>query len=351
MSQSTNKDDYSSEHTLNKKKSVSFNFPENFSSPSTNSTKESFDVLSKINDNPEMENKNCSDDTIFCLNSLANKKTDTSVGYRKDVKQSATPDNITTNSSNYDKKFTNDKNKIPFWSEDPNIILNQKYISEFFPTENMTYEQKLNAITRLIVILTTIGFLFTQSARLLVISLITVFSIFMLYRYHTEQIAKRNNMKKENFSSYSNFSSTLRTDKLAEDVLNINNESKPSFDTVFDKPSENNPFSNVLITDYDYNPNKKPAGPSYTDEVNAEIINKTKEMITNMNYPDISEKLFKDLGDEFYFEQSMRPFYSNPNTVIPNDQTSFADFCYGGMISCKEGNMLACARNLARYQY
>jgi hypothetical protein len=340
MSQYTNKDDYSSDHTLNKKKSVNFNLP----SPA----KESFDVLSNVN--TEMENKNCSDDTIFCLNSLANKKTDTSVGYRKDVKQSASPDNIITNGSNYDKKFTTEKSKVPFWSEDPNIILNQKYIFEFFPTEDMTYEQKLNAITRSIVILTTIGFLFTQSARLLVISLITIFSIFMLYRYHNEQIEKRNNMKKENFSSYTN-NDTLRSGKITEDVLKANNESKPSFDSVFDKPSENNPFSNVLITDYDYNPNKKPAGPSYTDEVNAEIINKTKGLITNLNHPEISDKLFKDLGDQFYFEQSMRPFYSNPNTVIPNDQTSFADFCYGGMISCKEGNMLACARNLSRYQY
>ena len=40
---------------------------------------------------------------------------------------------------NHNKKFHNDKNKkmnntkieIPFWANDPNIILNQKYIFEF----------------------------------------------------------------------------------------------------------------------------------------------------------------------------------------------------------------------------
>ena len=57
----------------------------------------------------------------------------------------------------------------------------------------------------------------------------------------------------------------------------------------------------------------------------------------------------KDLGEQFVFEQSLRPFHSNPSTTIPNDQQGFAEFCYGSMVSCKEGNMFACARNLARH--
>ena len=34
----------------------------------------------------------------------------------------------------------------------------------------------------------------------------------------------------------------------------------------------------------------------------------------------------------------MRPFYSMPNTRLPNDQKSFTDFCYGDMKSGKEHN-------------
>lgn len=292
--------------------------------------------------------KECTDDTLFCLNSLASNKP--SVGYKKDVDPSINPDNIITNASPSTEIKTNNKNRInvPFWSNDPNIILNQKYIFEFFPTENMTYEQKLNSITRFVVILTVVGFLFTQSIRLVIVSGITILSIFLLYRNHTEKISKRNSMKKENFTSPNE-----NRKNLANDVLKVNNEGPPNFKEVFDSPSGSNPFSNVLMTDYDYNPNKKPAAPSYTEDVNKSINNKTKEMITTINatHPDINSKLFQDLGDELYFEQSMRQFYSNPSTTIPNDQTSFADFCYGGMISCKEGNMLACARNMIRYQY
>lgn len=288
----------------------------------------------------------CNDDSILCLNSLASNKT--TVGYKKDVDPSINPNNITTNASIIKQTSNKGKVTIPFWANDPNIILNQKYIFEFFPTENMSYEQKLNAITRLIVLLTIIGFLFTQSIRLIIVSSITIFSIFLLYRFHTDKLSKRQSMKKENFASASE-----NRNNLANNVLSQNNEEQPSFNKVFDNPSGNNPFSNVLMTDYDYNPNKKPAAPSYTDTVVESINNKTKELITNVNstQPDINNKLFRDLGDELYFEQSMRQFYSNPSTTIPNDQTSFTDFCYGGMISCKEGNMLACARNMIRHQY
>ena len=37
---------------------------------------------------------------------------------------------------------------IPFWFENPNVILNTKYITEFYPEESMTLNQKLNAISR-----------------------------------------------------------------------------------------------------------------------------------------------------------------------------------------------------------
>jgi hypothetical protein len=120
---------------------------------------------------------------------------------------------------------------------------------------------------------------------------------------------------------------------------------------VFDKPNAGNPLSNVLMPDYDYNVNKKPAPPAYTENGSAEILAKAKQMVVNANpdQPNIANKLFTDLGDQIDFEQSMRPFHSTASTTIPNDQGAFADFCYGSMVSCKEGNMFACARNLPRY--
>ena len=44
----------------------------------------------------------------------------------------------------------------------------------------------------------------------------------------------------------------------------------------------------------------------------------------------------------------MRQFYTNPSTTVPNNQEEFATFCYGDMISAKEGNKMALARQSPR---
>jgi hypothetical protein len=115
----------------------------------------------------------------------------------------------------------------------------------------------------------------------------------------------------------------------------------------FTEPSVTNPAMNVLLTEIDDNPNRKTAAPCYNKVVENDMNEKTKEFITN-NFDDktnIDERLFKDLGDSFVFDQSMRTWNSTPNTSIPNDQKSFAEYCYGDMISCKEGDEFACTRS------
>ena len=206
---------------------------------------------------------------------------------------------------------------IQFWTTDPNILLHPPF--DLFPVPTMTYEQKLNAVTRSILIISIISIIFTRSIRLTIVAAITIGAIAVLY-----------NVKKEPFSP-------------AVDLLNQTN-SMPT--DVFLEPSPINPFGNVMLPDYDYNVNKKPAPPSTVD-----VLQQAKQLValSNPDQPDIADKLFQDLGDELVFEQSMRQFYSNPNTTIPNDQDSFAKFCYGSMVSCKEGNEFACARNLSRH--
>jgi hypothetical protein len=163
-----------------------------------------------------------------------------------------------------------------------------------------------------------------------------------MYHYHTLEKHKTETKKfKEGFSQQ------------AKDYLTENKYSvpRPISNNTFSNPDSSNPFSNVLNTDYDFNPDRKPAPPSFNENVNKKILKEAKQFVMDANpdQPDIADKLFKDLGEELVFEQSLRQFNSNPNTTIPNDQTAFADFCYGSMVSCKEGNMFACARNMPRY--
>lgn len=235
------------------------------------------------------------------------------------------------------------KKSIPFWSDNPNILFHKEYIFEFFPTEDMTLEQKLNSVSRLVILLTILGFLFTQNVRLIISFIVIMVFIFLFY---TNQI-KENSIN--DFKKVSLEKQTENFENPSTALLHQKNIKIPT--DVFDKTTPGNPFANVLITDYDYNPNKKPAAPSYNEKVNNEILIQAKELVKHANpdQPDIADKLFRGLGEQLEFEQSLRQFNSNPSTTIPNDQTGFAEFCYGEMISSKEGNMFSLARNLSRF--
>lgn len=214
--------------------------------------------------------------------------------------------------------------QIPFWSENPNILIDKTYFTEWFPLTEMSYNQKLNAITRLVLLFAILLFVCNQHLRILPITLLTLAAIFFVHYHHSLK------SKREGMISQS----------VVHDSLN-------NINATFQTPVPENPFSNILVTDYEYNVEKLPAPPSTNDN----ILSQAKQFVRNAHkdQPEIADKLFNDLAEEFTFEQSMRPFYSMPNTTIPNDQQGFRNFCYGDMVSCKEGNPLACARNLLRH--
>jgi len=227
---------------------------------------------------------------------------------------------------------------VPFWSKNPNVLFQSEFITEFFPVVGMSLSQSLNSITRSVIILSIIGFSMTRNWSFLGVLAITMTAIYFYY------IAQK---KDEGFEN-------AGLAVVNDPSYNKNNKVVPGFDSsnsVFDKASSSNPFSNVLLPDYDMNPNKPPAPPAGTEEIYHKILTAAKQTVSEINndQPDIADKLFRDLGENLEFEQSMRNFYSNPSTTIPNDQAAFAEFCYGSMISCKEGNVFACARNLERH--
>jgi hypothetical protein len=230
---------------------------------------------------------------------------------------------------------TKKEEKVPFWGDDPNVILNFEYIMELYPSESMTSAQKLNAITRSVVLLTIIGSFFTNPIRLWIIALMTIAAVWYLHYY--QKTTKRVKFKDEAFTNKEEIKNVIDRKDLPQDI--------------FSNPDANNPFGNTLLTDYDAPDKKRPAPPSYNKNINDKIVTQAKQAILDNNpeQPHITNRLFSGLDDDLAFEQSMRPFYTMPSTTIPNDQGSFAEFCYGSMVSCKEGNSFACARNMTRY--
>jgi hypothetical protein len=226
----------------------------------------------------------------------------------------------------------------PIWLKDPYILLKHDKLKDIWPIEKMTSEEKVNAVTRLVILLISLGYLLTLSYKIFYIGLVTLAIILVLYYAHKPI----NQTNKEKFTNLSGVYPSFTNPVMYE--LNKNK---------FDKPSNTNPLMNVLIPDIYYDPKKKPAAPSFNPTVEKEINKSVKEFIEKpFNDKNINKKLFADLGEEIMFNRSMLQWTSTADAQIPNDQKAFQEYLYGDMISGKEGNPLALARHSAgAYNY
>ena len=198
-----------------------------------------------------------------------------------------------------------------FWIHNPVILFDSSNILTLWPQPNNSFEENLNIMTRLVILLTLIGYIIHNKPRILLVgglSLILILTIFFVRKYRRENFENEGEMSNEQF----------------EDV------------------QVDNPMSNVLLNEIHTKPDRKEAPPAFCNKTEAQINEQTKEMIKKLNptNKDIEKKIFRDLGDEYEFDNSMRQFYSMPNTQVPNNQTEFAKFCYGNLPSRKEENLM-----------
>jgi hypothetical protein len=228
---------------------------------------------------------------------------------------------------------------ISFWSNDPYILFKKDYIFDLWPTASMSYEEKLNAITRLIIFISIVGYILTMSMRILVVGIITLIVIFLLFTFHKQKITK---------GMVNNEAFTVNGDKvygLRDPGPNteINNTIglKTVLEEEFKEGNKKNPFSNVLLTQINDEPNRLAAPPAFNPNVEDTITKDVKKAVQFMN-PDINntdKQLFGSLWENFRLDNSNRVFYSTPNTRVTNDQTAYAKYLYGDMPSAKGSTM------------
>jgi hypothetical protein len=227
---------------------------------------------------------------------------------------------------------------IPFWSNDPSILLKKEYINELWPSSDMCYEQKLNAITRLIILISVLGFILTMSFRLLIVGFVTIGIIYMLFIFKKPKITKDN--LKEQFMVKEDNIYSLTTPVSQEKIINpVTLESVVRSE--FKESTTKNPFGNVLLTQINDEPNRKAAAPSFNPIIDEKITENVKKAVQFMN-PDIkntNKQLYSSLWDKFELDQSNRPFFTTANTRVTNDQTAYAKFLYGDMPSAKGSTM------------
>jgi len=186
-----------------------------------------------------------------------------------------------------------------FWGDNPTLLFDSRYIQEIWIYDGMDRNQSLNALSRLFIVLSVLGFACFNRVLFLVIGGILLGSIIL---FHKSQ--------KENFET---------------DLVD------------YQRIDQSNPMNNVLMNDYKYNPMKQPEPKDYSEQKEKSINEKTKQFILQENKGNAQiGDLFKNQGDQFQFEQSLRPFYTNPVTTV--DQSEYKDFlkyCYGVLPSDK----------------
>ena len=218
----------------------------------------------------------------------------------------------------------------PFWFNDPTIIFNKDSMLQLWPTSGLTFEEKMNAISRTVIVLSILGFLFTRKTHFFIIGLITLAIIVSLYKFRKNNIVKNLVKQEEGFKNNNQKSSSSMTTNpvTLETILRSD----------FHPTTNKNPFGNVLLTDIMDEPDRKAAAPSFNPDVYEDINSAVKKQ-TQMLNPGIintNKQLYGDLKDNYDLDKSMMRFYSTANTRVTNDQGAYGDYLYGSMYSAKE---------------
>jgi len=180
-----------------------------------------------------------------------------------------------------------------FWLDDPNILMKNGDFS-LWPNSKMDVNARLNAVTRVVLLLTIVTFVVTSKPRFLLVGGVTLALIVAYQRTRPKEIE---GYEPQNLSEH----------------------------TV---PTPTNPMMNVQLPELNANPLRKSALKAYHPQSKEMITDAVKKMVIANG---IDPRVFRGLNDEDDLENSMRQFYTMPSTTVPNNQEEFTKFCYGDM--------------------
>ena len=177
------------------------------------------------------------------------------------------------------------------------------------PLINMSFKDKLLAISNLIIFLSLIFALIFKNIIFILLGIVLLIFLFYIYLYDEKvKIDTHETLSNRNLGFYDN--------------------------KICVKPSVENPFMNPSIVDYSNNNNNIKACP-----FNNEIIN------DNINTY-FKKNVYKDINDFYERKFSERQFYTVPSTTIPNDRQSYEKWLYSRGKTCKENNGIQCYNNI-----
>jgi len=238
------------------------------------------------------------------------------------------------------------------WIENPMIFIKDKRYLNFIPDKKSSKVDQINSLTLMLIYLFIILYLFklNNSISNTLIFGIIFLMIILYYGYYSykenlvqkQDISQTQDISKNNISIesgyydsngdmhlgpfYSHKNNNLpRLDKSYKEIQSYLNDTSR-------KPTPDNPFMNPILTDYNNESDPKPA-------------NIDDDEIKNNIRQSFNKDLFRDLNDLFDVKNSERIFYTVPGGSIPNDQDTFAKWCYGHPPTCHEDTM-SCEKNI-----
>lgn len=197
----------------------------------------------------------------------------------------------------------------PIWYDDVSAFVSPDTIMRFMPVQGMTLNEQLNAALRFAIYFAIILLIGGRSSRVLFIPILVAGGTYFMHE------AAKNDVK------------VMREGLLAKPTTRcaMGNRQPPC--TV---PTRENPFMNVLHSDYSNNPERGPA----CDIQDVRVAKRAERLF--------EAGLIQDSDDIFGRKTGSRQFVTNPSTTIPNDQTAFAQWLYGNKPLCKTPDRKRC---------
>lgn len=213
-------------------------------------------------------------------------------------------------------------NSDPFWGDDYSILINTDRIIEFFPTNDQSIPERINAISRLIVYISILTSIYQEKPNALYFGIIMLIFVFFLYKTGKDEIK----LKKET----TNTQDQMFTKEIIEPFKATSPENDisilPSLDDDDDEnnndkcvmPTVENPFMNYLLND---NANRPPACKgSGVQEMAANLLNK---------------QLFDDFDTVYSKSMNERMFRTMPSTTAISEREKFIKFLNEESQNCK----------------
>ncbi len=201
------------------------------------------------------------------------------------------------------------------WYKDPQLLFTSQNYDKILPSPSMSFAEQMNSLLRLSIYFSLIIFIFKRNINIFLVPIFVGLVTFLLY---SADAAKR---EKDKFEM-----------KQKNQMINRKDGS------ICKAPSKDNPFMNVLMSEY----KEEPERPKACDVTDKYVSKQVKD--------NFDENLYRDVDDIFHKNASDRQFYTTASTTIPNDAVAFAKWCYGGINkTCKEGDGMRCYNNTYRY--